>query len=51
MRAQDTYEEPKIIAYPNMTVRIYSPILSDQERAARMKLVYKAAEALLKDKR
>lgn len=48
MKTQDIYEEPKTITYPNMTVRVYSPILSDEERAARMKQIYKAAEALLK---
>jgi len=48
MKTQDTYAEPKIFTYPNMTVRVHSPILSDQEREARMKRIRKAAEALLK---
>ena len=48
MKAKDIYDEPKILTYPNMTVRVYSPILSDEEREARMKQIRKAAEALLK---
>ena len=50
MKVQDSYGEPKIFTYPGMTIKVYSPILSDEERTARMKQIYKAAEMLLKSK-
>lgn len=49
MKKQDTYGEPTVFEYPNAIVRVYRPILSDEEQARRMRQVYKAAEELLKD--
>ena len=48
MKTKDIYEDPKIFEFPNMTVRVHIPILSDEERAARMKKIHKTAEALMK---
>ena len=46
----DTYKEPKTITYPNMTVRIHRPELTDEERSRRMKQIHKAAAELLKER-
>jgi hypothetical protein len=45
----DTYEEPKIIAFSNMVVRIYRPILTPDEKEKRMKSIRNAAARLLKN--
>ena len=45
---QDEYMEPKVYEYPNAIIRVYRPILTEAERARRMKEIHKAAEALLK---
>ena len=42
------YKLVKVIESPNCIARVYSPIISDEERARRMKAIYKAAENLLK---
>ncbi len=44
---QDVYGEPTILKYPGMTVRVYRPILTDEERARREKRREQAAAALL----
>lgn len=44
----DTYKEIKTFEYPNMTIRVHVPDLSDVERKRRMKQLEKATEALLK---
>lgn len=44
----EAYKETKIFNYPNMTIRVYIPDLSDVERKRRMKQLEKATEALLK---
>lgn len=44
---QDVYGEPTILKYPGMTVRVYRPILTDEERARRMKRIEQRAAALL----
>lgn len=46
-KCQDVYGEPKIFKFPGMTARVYRPILTDEERARRMKLIEEAAAALL----
>ncbi len=43
----DTYGEPKIMKFPGMIARVYSPILPPEERERRMKEIRKAAAALL----
>lgn len=47
MKSQDVYGEPTILKYPGMTVRVYRPILTDEERARRMKRIEQSAAALL----
>lgn len=44
--SQDVYGEPTIFKFPGMTVRVYRPILTDEERARRMEEIKKAAAAL-----
>ena len=50
MTARDTYSEPKTYTYPNAVVKVYSPILTEEERKRRMEQVAKSAERLLKSK-
>lgn len=45
---QDTYKEVRVFEYPNMTVRVFIPDLTEEERARRMKRIEKAAIELLK---
>lgn len=47
MRSQDTYGEPITLTLKGATVRVYRPILTEEERARRMKEIEKAAAALL----
>lgn len=47
MKSQDVYGEPQIFKWPGMTAKVYRPILTDEERARRMKLIEDAAAALL----
>jgi hypothetical protein len=42
------YTHKKTIESPGFVVRVYSPVISEEERARRMKAIYKAAENLLK---
>ena len=44
----DTYKEIRTFEFPNAIVRVYIPDLTEEERARRMKRIYKAAENLLK---
>lgn len=43
----DTYKEVRTFEYPNMTVRVYIPDLTPEERARRMKAIHDAAAQLL----
>jgi len=43
----DIYQEPIIMKMPGCTAKIYRPILSDEERAKRMKAIEKAAAKVL----
>lgn len=51
MKVQDTYQEPITFEFPNAVVRVFRPVLSDEERARRMKKLYNSAAELLKAKR
>ncbi len=51
MREKDNYSEPKIFTYPGIVARVYSPILTDEERQRRMARIAKSAERLLKSER
>lgn len=41
------YDEPTVFEFPNMTVRVYRPILTEEERKRRMKEIEKAAVELV----
>lgn len=43
----DTYGEPEIINYKNIVAKVYSPILTDEERARRMERIKQAAVRLV----
>lgn len=42
--------EIRTFTYPNAIVRVHFPDLTAEEQKRRMKYIYKAAEALLKEK-
>ena len=46
-KCQDVYMEPEVCHHNNCTVRVYRPILTEEERARRMEEIKKAAIALL----
>lgn len=46
----DIYGEPEIIEKNNTIVRVYSPILTDEERNRRMEQIKQAAISLLLSK-
>lgn len=50
-RTVDTYKEIKTFTYPNMTVRVHIPDLTEEERTRRMKRIHTAAAELLKSKK
>lgn len=43
----DTYKEVKVFTYPDITIRVHFPDLTEDERTRRMKAIEKAAVALL----
>ena len=43
----DTYKEVKTFEFPGLTARVYFPDITPEERARRMKAIYKAAADLL----
>lgn len=43
------YPEPTVFRFDNAIIRVHRPILTDEERAKRMKAIEKSAIALLKD--
>ena len=49
-KQKDTYEEPKVLTFPSAVVKVYSPILTEEERKKRMERIAKSAEELLKSK-
>ncbi len=50
MKVKDTYGEPKTIEFPGAIVKVYSPILTEEERKIRMERIAKSAERLLSSK-
>lgn len=46
---QDTYEEPTVIVSGNVIATVYRPILTEEEREFRMKLIAQAAADLLRE--
>ena len=49
MKQKDTYGEPKIFTYPGIIAKVYSPILTDEERKRRMARIAESAARLLKN--
>ena len=49
-RLKDTYNEPKTFELPGAVVKVYSPVLTEEERKRRMAQIAKSAAALLKQK-
>ena len=47
MAENDVYSEPQVVSFPNMTVRVFRPILTEAERSRRMKNIHDAAARLL----
>ena len=43
----DIYGEPEIIKYKNIVATVYSPILTEEERARRMEKIKQAAVRLV----
>lgn len=43
MKNTDVYGEPEIIRYGNIIAKVYSPILTDEERERRMEAIKRAA--------
>lgn len=50
MKVQDVYKEPIIITTANANIKVFIPELSQEERARRMKAIYRAAADLLRYK-
>ena len=47
---KDTYKKPITLNYPNMTVRVYHPDITEEEKQRRLKAIEKAAVNLLLSK-
>ena len=47
----DVYGEPEVIQFKNAVVTVYSPIISDEERARRMELIKQATARLVLSKK
>ncbi len=50
MKEKDKYNEPKTFELPGAKVKVYSPVLSEEEGKRRMAQIAKSAAALLKQK-
>jgi hypothetical protein len=48
MKEKDKYSEPKTFTYPGIVAKVYSPILTEEERKRRMARIAKSAERLLR---
>ena len=46
-KSQDIYMEPEVYHYDNCIVRVYRPILTEEERERRMEAIKKAAVDLV----
>jgi ribosome recycling factor len=44
----DQYYEPETVYMPGAIIRVYKPILTEEERAKRMKAIHDAAANLLR---
>ena len=50
MKGKDTYGEPKTFIYPGIKVKVYAPILTEEEKKRRMEAIAKSAARLLNSK-
>ena len=46
-KCQDVYMEPEVYHHNNCIVRVYRPILTEEERARRMEVIKRAAVDLV----
>ena len=46
-KCQDVYGEPEIFYYPNAVVKVYHPILTEEERERRMERIKQSAIRLI----
>ena len=51
MKEKDKYAEPKVFTYPGIVAKVYSPILTEEERKRRMAQIAKSAERILTTER
>ncbi len=49
MQGQDTYIHIKTFEFDGMVARVFSPVLTDEERKKRMQKIHDAAANLLKE--
>ncbi len=47
---KDTYKKPITLNFPNMTVRVFHPDITEEEKHRRLKTIEKAAISLLLSK-
>ncbi len=47
MQGQDTYSLERTIEFPNMTARIFRPVLTAEEKSKRMQRIHKASANIL----
>lgn len=50
MKVKDTYSEPTIYTSEGVVAKVYTPILTEEERKRRMERIARSAERLLKSK-
>ena len=50
-QVQDVYGDPVVITYGHITAKVYSPILTDEERERRMEAIKQAAVRLVLSER
>lgn len=50
MKEKDKYSEPKTYTSEGVVAKVYSPILTEEERKRRMERIARSAERLLKSK-
>lgn len=48
MQGQEAYILEKTVEFPNMVARIFRPILTEEEKTRRLKIIHKATAELLK---
>ena len=49
MKNRDKYKEVRVFKYPDATVRVHIPELTDEEREKRLNALKRSAETLLRE--